>query len=207
MTPDQFLHRCPALWHVAPAGAWENIAESGLRTAEQLLAAADLEEEERVALAETVRAEPVELKVDGHVVMLRDQAPLLRGDLVQHLEEGLEIGDWVRTLNRRTYLFADQAKMRTLLDKYIERDGAQDVLTLSPRRLLDVAQSSIELSAQNSGAVPRKTDPSKGRDTFVSITRFANKKPAEVTLVGGLTDLLPVVRVERHTAEGRTPLR
>ena len=46
----EFLERCPRLWHVAPAGAWEQIRRSGLRTAEQLILAADLDEALRSSL-------------------------------------------------------------------------------------------------------------------------------------------------------------
>lgn len=201
MTPDQFLARCKQIWHVAPAGAWASMATGGLRTAHQLIEAADLDENERQQLLTSPRSKETRLTVAGQPVLLRDQEPLLRADLHSLLEPGLTVSDWVRTLNQRVYLFTDPVAMRKMLDKYVERDGAQEVLTFSPRRLLDAARSEIALSAQNSGAVARRSDPYKGRDTFLSITRFPDRRPAEITVVNGLADLTGIVmRVERHEA-------
>lgn len=208
MTPEQFLSRCPSLWHVAPAGAWEPIESIGLLTAAQLIDAADLDDEARTALHGEIRPESVALHVDGHDVVLRDQSPLLRGDLAGALAPGFEISDWVKLLNRRVYLYTDRAVLRKALDAPLEAGVSLDVITFSPRRLLDQAKSQIELSARSTGTTIRKADPDKGRDTFVSISRFPDKKPAEVTIVDGLDDLSSVVRVERHDPDGtRTPLR
>lgn len=208
VNPEQFLHRCPALWHVAPAGAWATIRETGLRTAAQLIAASDLEPDERRAMEETPRPDAVTLQVDGAEVRLRDQAPLLKADLSAVLEPGISVADWVQLLNRRVYLFADRTAMDKLLTKYIELDGAQEVISFSPRRLLDTAPFQIELAAQNTGALARRSGQYKGRDTFLSISRSPDKRPAEVTIVDGLEDLASVVRVERYDADGtRTSLR
>ncbi len=207
VTPDQFLHRCPALWHVAPAGAWDTIRETGLLTAAQLIDAADLDDARRTELHGTPRGEAVTISVDGADVVLRDQAALLKADLGKVLEPGVSVSDWVQVLNRRAYLFADRAAMQKALDRYLALEGEQDVLIFSPRRLVEQEQARIELSAQNTAANSRRSDPSKGRDTFVSVTRFADRKPAEVTIVGGLSDLTPIVRAERHHADGtRTAL-
>jgi len=203
VTPDQFLARCPALWHVAPAGAWDRIRETGLRTAAQLIDAADVDERRRAELHEAPRAESVRLSVDGVEVVLRDQAPLLRADLAKALDPGFGVSEWIRELNRRVYLFADRAAMHKVLDKYVASEGAQDVIAFSPLRLLEQEQHQIELSAQSTSALARTTKATKGRDTFVSITRFLDRKPAEVTIVGGLSDLTPIVRAERHHADGR----
>lgn len=207
MTPDQFLARCPALWHVAPAGAWDIIRETGLLSAAQLIDGSDLDEAARTELHQTPRPEAVHLQVDGADVVLRDQGPLLRADLTKALKDDHTVESWVRLLNKRVYLFADRTAMQKVLDRYVEQDGAQDVLIFSPLRLVEQAQAQIELSAQNTGALARTSNAAKGKDTFLSITRFPNKKPAEVTIVGGLTDLTPVVRAERHHADGtRTAL-
>ena len=206
MTPDQFLIRCKQLWHVAPEGAWDSISQTGLRTAQQLIEAADLDDAARTELLTTPRPAPVTLTVDGRTAVLRDQEQLLRPDLTDRLAPGTSVGDWVSLLNRRVYLFTDKAAMTKAVAKLAERDGPQEVLTFSPLRLLDAVRSQIELSAQNAGAAARKSDPSKGKDTFVSITRAPDRKPAEVTIVDGLDDLAGIVmRVERHEL-GQAPV-
>jgi len=201
MTPDQFLNRCPSLWHVGPAGSWERIARTGFQTAQQLIRDADLDDVTRTTLFNQPRRDSVRLMVNGDEVVLRDQGPLFqRKDLSIILGDGLSVGDWVQILNQRIYLFTDQKALQTLLDKYVEHDGAQDVLTLSPSRLLRTAGPRIQLAAQNTGAVARKSGPQKGLDTFLPLSRFPDRKPAEVTVVNGLDDLSVVVRAERHEA-------
>ncbi|MCW2751255.1 MAG: hypothetical protein JWR83_2365 [Aeromicrobium sp.] len=171
-------------------------------SAAQLIEAADLDAERRAELHETPRRDPVSLRVNGVDVVLRDQAPLFKADLATVLEPGLTTADWVRLLNRRVYLFTDPAAMRKILEKYVASDGSQEVISFSPRRLLEADRMRIELSAKNTGAIARRSDPYKGRDTFVSVFRFPDRKPAEVTILDGLDDLDSVVRVERHSADG-----
>jgi hypothetical protein len=203
MTPEQFTSRCRSLWHIGPAGSWSRISELGFRTAEQLIRAADLDEEARARLLAEPRRAAVTLRVDGGEVVLRDQGRLFgRADLTTVLGDGLTVADWVGLLNRRVYFFTDGSAMRTLRDKYVQLDGAQDVLTLSPLRLLQAARSQLELSAQNTGAIARVKGPQKGRDTFLSLVRFPDRKPAEVTVVDGLDDLSVVVSAERHHRDG-----
>ena len=144
------------------------------------------------------------MTVGGDNVVLRDQGPLFaRKDLASILGDGLTVADWVQTLNRRVYLFTDESKMRTLLDKYLGVDGAQEVVTFSPRRVLDICRSRIELSAQNTGAIARTSGTQKQRDTFVSIGLFPDNRPAEITVVDGMDDLSAVAFVERHHRDGR----
>jgi len=202
--PDEFLDRCKSLWHVAPRGAWDSIKVSGLRTAEQLIVSADLDDAKRAELLASPRREPVALRVDGADVVLRDQGPLLkRNDLNTILGDGLEIADWIRLLNRRVYLFTTPAAMNRMLAKYVVRDGAQDVVVASPLRLLQAVRPRIELTDQNTGAIARRTGPQKHLDTFQRLSRFPNKTPAEVTVVDGISDLGVIVRAERRYADGR----
>jgi hypothetical protein len=204
MTPEQFLNRCKIVCHVAPAGAWERISTHGFRTAEQLITQADLGDEERQELLTAPRPEAVRLRVGEDDVVIRDQGPLLaRKDLKSILDQGLEVGDWIHLLNRRVYFFTDETAMKKLLDKYVERDGAQDVIWLSPLKFLEAAGSSIELTSQNTGAVARKTGPQKAADTYAPLWRFTDRKPAEATVVDGLDDLSPVFRAERCFQDGR----
>jgi hypothetical protein len=204
MTPEQFLSRCKVICHVGPAGVWEHIAKHGFRTAEQLILEADLDEEERQRLLSTPRRESVRLSVHGQDVILRDQGPLFaRKDLSSILGEGLEVGAWIHLLNQRTYFFTDQTAMQKLLDKYVQVDGAQDVIWLSPLKLLDAAGLRLELTSQNTGALARRSGAQKTADAFAPLWRFTDRKPAEATIVDGLDDLSPVFRAERCFGDGR----
>jgi hypothetical protein len=201
---DQFLQRCKHMWHVAPAGAWDSIAARGIRTAEQLIGAADLSDDERSVLLTQPRPTDVTLKVDGVAVVLRDQAPLLKHpDLPSIMEDGLSVAEWVALLNRRVYLFTTPAPMKALLAKYAELHGAQDRISFSPMRLSQVVAGQLELTTTNTGAIARTKGVQKRRGDFLPLSRVpGNVSPKEVTIVGGLDDLSAVTRVERHYPDG-----
>jgi hypothetical protein len=207
MTPEQFLNRCKIVCHIGPAGVWDQISKTGFRTAEQLILDADLTDDERQHLLSTPRRESVRLRVRGEDVILRDQGPLFaRKDLKSALDSGLDVSDRIHLLNQRVYFFTDETPMQKLLDKYVEADGAQDVIWLSPFKLIQVEGLRLELASQNTGAIARKTGPQKTAETFVPLFRFPDRKPAELTALGGLEDLSPVFRAERCFPDGRRSL-
>jgi hypothetical protein len=207
MTPEQFLDRCKVICHVGPAGVWEQITNHGFRTAEQLIMEADLTDEERQRLLSTPRREPALLNVNGEKVTLRDQSPIFaRKDLKAALDSGLDVSDWIRLLNQRVYFFADQTSMQKVLDKYVQADGAQDVVWLSPLKLVQTEGIRLQLSSTNTGAIARRSGPQKTTDTFVPLFQFPDRKPAEVTVLDGFDDLSPVFRAERYSPDGRRVL-
>jgi hypothetical protein len=174
MTPDQFKKWCPGLWHVAPAGAWEQIREQGFKTAAQLIVDAG--------------DDPA--------------APPARRRNVDDFGGDEAASKWVDHLNSRVYLFASRAPMDKMLAKYTAADGAQDVLILSTQRLLDAVRPAMQLSSQNSSAITRVPAPEKAAEMFVSLARFPDKRPAEVTVVDGFDAKGIVIRAERHYADG-----
>ena len=184
------------------AGAWDHISQHGFRTAEQLILAADLDDDARQVLLNEPRRDHVELKVDGHTVMLRDQGALFaRKNWTTLLGDDLTVADWVQMLNRRIYLFASTEPMNKMLDKYLPLDGAQDVITLSPGRVLDAARGKIEMASRGVASVS-KTGPQKSRTSFVSMWESPDRVPTEVTIVDGLTDISVVVYAVRHHKDG-----
>jgi hypothetical protein len=189
MTPDQFKKWGPGLWHVAPGGTWEIIREEGFKTAAQLqsvsVPAGDGE-------ADTV---VVETTQGSYVRKRRDPASYM-GD-----EEA--VNTWVSMLDSRVYLFANRIPMDKLLAKQLARDnGAQDILIISTQRLLDAVRPSIELSSQNSSAVARVPSAEKLAEMFLPLSRFPDKRPAEVTVLDGFDAKGIVIRAERHYADG-----
>lgn len=205
MTPDEFLHKCPSLWHVAAPDSWERIKEHGFRTAEQLIGDAELDDDERARLLREPRSEEVRLIIDGDEVVLRDQQSLFaRRDLRTLPADDDAVADWVRLLNKRSSFFTSADARDKMLDKYRARDGAQDLIVLSPMRVFEAAGPRIEISAQNTAAAQPGTGPQKRRTTFVRVGAYPNRKPAEVTVLNGLHVPTAIVRVERHFADGRT---
>ena len=96
--------------------------------------------------------------------------------------------------------------MRKLLDKYLQIDGGQDVIWLSPLKFMEAAGLRLELTSQNTGAIARQRGAQKAADTFAPLWRFTDRKPTEATILGGLDDLSPVFRAERHFRDGRRQL-
>jgi hypothetical protein len=187
MTPDQFKKWCPGLWHVAPGGTWEIIREHGFKTASQLQSVAVPAGDDDSVVIETTQG--------SYVRKRRDPATYM-GD-----EETTKA--WVSLLDARVYLFASRLPMDKLLAKQIARDGgAQDVLIISTQRLLDAVRPSIELSSQNSSAVARVPSAEKCADMFLPLSRFPDKRPAEVTVLDGFDAKGIVIRAERHYADG-----
>jgi len=203
MTPEQFLNRCKVICHVGPAGVWEQISTRGFRTAEQLILEADLSEEERQKLLSTPRPEPVRLSIQGKEVILRDQGQLFARKDMSSILDNDTVGDWIHLLNQRVYFFTDQTAMQKFLDKYVQIDGAQDVIWLSPLKLLESAGLGLELTSQNTGAIARASGTQKTADAFAPLWRFTDRKPLEATIVDGLDDLSPVFRAERCFEDGR----
>ncbi len=138
---------------------------------------------------------------------LRDQGPLFaRKDLKSVLDSGLDVSDSIHILNQRVYFFTDQTSMQKILDKYVLMDGAQDVVWLSPLKLLETEGVELELASQNTGAIARRSGPQKTAETFVPLFRFPDRRPAEVTAFGGFDDLTAVFRAERCFPDGSRTL-
>jgi hypothetical protein len=204
MTPEQFLNRCKVISHVGPVGVWDQVTKHGFRTAEQLILEGDLTEEERQRLLSEPRRESVRFSVHGEGVTLRDQGPLFaRRDMKSILDDGLDASDWIHLLNQRVYFFTDEASMRKFLDKYVQIDGAQDVIWLSPLKFLEASGLHLELTSQNTGAIARRSGAQKTVDTFAPLWRFTDRKPTEATILGGFDDLSAVFRAERCFRDGR----
>jgi len=135
--------------------------------------------------------------------VLRDQGRLFgRTDLSSILADDFSVADWVGLLNRRVYVFADRSALQKLLDKYVRRDGSQEVLTLSLRDSfgrLGRGSSSLGTTPAPFGA--RRASRS-GR-TCSCHSHAPDSEPAEVTVVDGLADVGVVVYAHRYFADGR----
>ena len=207
MTPEQFLARCKIVCHIGPAGVWEQISKTGFRTAEQLIVDADLTDEERQRLLSTPRRESVRLRVHGEDVTLRDQSSLFaRKDPKSATDGGPDLSDQIHLLNQRVYFFADQTPMQKFLDKAVEVDGPQDVIWLSPFKVIQLEEPRLELASQNTGAIARRSGTQKTADAFVPLFRFPDRKPTELTVFGGFDDLSAVFRAERCFPDGSRSL-
>ncbi len=198
--------RYPALWHCCFIGAWPGICAFGLHSVASLTELAAAPAPLRKHVVQELRTHPERLELpDGHHAVLRDQAPLRSRRLERHLKDIGE-ADWLALLNARVFLFNREPDVRRLLGAYKDKAEGQDVIKLKTAALLAACQGRVEVTTGNSGALPRTTGPSRGRDTFMPLATFpANEVGTikEVTVLGGI-DNVPALTssVIRHHSDG-----
>jgi hypothetical protein len=131
------------------------------------------------------RAEVGRLQLpNGTQAVLRDQHPLHARRLSSHLQD-LSLEQWLQLLNARVFLFTKEPHSQRLIKAYA--DQGQDMLKLKTASLLAAYEGQIEVSTRNSGALPRTSQPSRGRHTFVPLVDFPADQVAaiqEVTILG-----------------------
>ncbi len=194
----RFLHRYPVLWHAGRAGMWDDARRHGLCSVSALLDDFEIRGEARRPYESERRARPVLIEgPDGRHAWLRDQGPLALPKLAKLLDGGMNCEAWLRTLNRRVYLWCRRERLQQFLDAYPTLE--QDLLTISTERLLRRADVRVEVAPLNTGAT-RFVRGRRGPDTFRVIEAFdgAPHKVVEVTVLDRLDRLESVVeRVER----------
>ena len=187
------------LFHATAYGAWESIRETGLRTASKLLADAG-----RGPLP-GLREAAIGLDVEGTPAELRDQRALMRSRIEAHLD-GIGLDEWLEILDERVHLFARQKELTSLLTRY--QGEGQDLLVFDTARTLSAAGDRVEVATVVSAAPePWANCRCRGRDTFVPLTLFEGSVDdiEEVTIVGGMEDVVPLVsRVVRHHPDRTT---
>lgn len=182
-------------FHATSYGSWESIAESGLRTADQILEAPSV----RFREDDVVRPAPA-----GGTYRVRDQRLMARARVQDHLD-GIDLPQWLALLHRRAFFFVAQRDLLTHLARYQQSVG-QDVLVFDTARLAKAAAGRIEVSTVN----PSAPDafgfcPCRGPATFVPLGAFQAQPGdiVEVTVVDGLESVEGLVnRVVRYHPGG-----
>lgn len=187
------------VFHATAYGGWESIAESGLRTAAQVLG---VEAPTRPREDDVVRDAPA-----GGTYTVREQRLMARARIEDHLD-GLTLTEWLALLNRRSYFFAQQKDLTTHLGRYQQSVG-QDVLVFDTARLLGAARGRVEVTT----VAPTQPDGfgrcrCRGAETFVPLGGYRGG-PAEVvelTVLDGLESVEGLVgRVVRYHPGGAPP--
>ena len=185
------------LFHATAYEAWPSIAEFGLMTAADLAGA-----DPSIPSLDRLRERDLVVK-DG---VLRDQRPLIRANIEQHLS-GIDLVGWLAMLNQRVFFFAQQKSLTTLLARSVEA-GGQDVVVFDTRKLLAAAAGRVEVITDELAAPePWAHCPCRGPDTFVPLAGYRGD-PAdvfEVAVVGGIDDVAGLVtRVVRYHPDHTT---
>ncbi len=197
--PEELSERHPRLFHVTPRGAWDGIRQRGLLPTSRLLDLFEVAGEDRTRLERTRRPSAVALHhaVLGTVV-LNDQTPMTEAALAKCLDDGLTPADWLATLNRRVFFWADAGGLSRLANARANRARPFDVLVVDTLRLARAYAERIELSPINSGATLRKP-ARRGRATFTPLLalsyadwrrkRGQRDRILEVTVPDGVPDI------------------
>ena len=211
---EAFFENCPNLYHMAQPGSWPLIAQIGLLTTNQLLEKFEISDEKKSLLTSQRRPASVPIKHEkfGEAVV-RDQIPLLDTDLESCLLDGLTPLDWHKLLNERVFFWTSEERLYRLTGAGAYRNMEHDVLTLDSRSLFSKFNSRIELSPMNSGCT-RPWKHKRGKDTFLPINMYdydgwrkkrkKNDVIAEVTVIGGVSPILPYVKEVRRMKRNET---
>lgn len=185
------------LFHATAYEAWPSIAEAGLRTATQLVA-----DDPDARTLDRLRDYDVVLKS----ATLRDQKPMVRANIEQHLT-GTDLSGWLAMVNQRVFLYAQQKSLTTLLSRSVAA-GGQDVVVFDTRKLIHAAAGRVEVVTDELAAPePWAHCPCRGPETFVPIGTYRGD-PAdvyEVAVFDGIPDVTGLVtRVVRYHPDHTT---
>lgn len=195
-------------------GSWPLIEKFGLLTTNQLLDKFEISDDQKRLLTSQRRPESVQITHEeiGQAVV-RDQIPLLDTDLESCLIDGLTPLDWHKLLNERVFFWTSEERLHRLTGAGAYRDMEHDVLTVDARSLFSEFHSKIELSPMNSGCT-RPWRHKRGKDTFLPINTYdyeswrkkrkKNDVIAEVTVVDGVSPILPYVKKVRRMKKDET---
>jgi hypothetical protein len=157
---------------MAEEGSWPAIRAQGLLSTTALLDLYEVTGEKRRALEKTRRPRSVAISRDGLPnAVIRDQKPMTDAGLEKCLTDGVTPEEWYAILNKRTFFWLSQERLRGLLKARAYRDQTQTVLTLDTHSLLMAHRDCIVLSPINSGATLYKP-PSRGLNTFRPIADY-----------------------------------
>ncbi len=217
MRAEELAARHPRLFHLTAPGNLPGILRHGLLATSALLTLFEVADDGRAALEAAPRPDGVVLRhpVQGEAG-LTDNLPLSVAALTGCLDDGVTAADWLRLLNRRVFLWADEAGLGRLLDARLNRGRDRIVLVLDTLGVVRDHAERVELSAINSGATMRRP-ARRGLATFTPLAaapslgdwrrlRGGRDDVREVTVLGGIGDvsryLVEVRQVKARGAPG-----
>jgi hypothetical protein len=152
MDIDRLVALHPRLYHMTEAGAWESIRSLGLMSASATLDFFGIGGAERLRLESTQRSGKTRIITDQTPgVVLRDQRPMPRSQLLVALEDGMTPEAWYRTINSKVFFWVSHARLECLLNARSYRHEQHDVLTIDSAPLIRAYAEQIRLSPMNSG--------------------------------------------------------
>ena len=194
----------PRLYHMAEVNTWDSIRENGLLSTTALLDLFGVNGNVRTSIESEHRPESVEIRNDKYgIAVVRDQKPL-REKALRNCLVGLTPHEWYKLLNRKTFFWLTEARVRGLLSARAYRDRSHCVLTIDTAELLQRHSVRVRLSSINSGAVLYNPVP-RGVETFLPLSDYPfeerRKKRGIANAIAELTVDYSVPDIEAVTLE------
>jgi hypothetical protein len=211
MTTRATLPSC--VFHLAEAENWPSIQQHGLLSTSRLLAASGIEGTGALPSNGTHRLSRTVLP---NGIVIRDQKPI-PSEALRRCLVGMSPEEWYGMLNARVFFWLDHERLNR--QRLACGPHRQVVMVLDTARLLAQHRDRIELTAINTGNARRKP-ALRGRATFVpyrewlasgwtseatalgSSPRSRNHRPAELTVVDAVSDVMEFVTAVVELREG-----
>jgi len=183
---ERFSKRYPRLYHMAQAGSWRSVRAHGLLSTTALLDLFEIDGPERREIETQWRPEGVPISHPIHgTAVIRDQWPMPPQHLANGLD-GISPQQWYEFLNRRTFLWLSDQRLKRMLNAGPYRDATHDVLTLDTRAFVGEYMERIKVCPINSGFAM----PMFGKVTPRSFESFQTiEQRAGTGRLGGLAEL------------------
>lgn len=212
MSPEELAERHPCLYHLTDPKAVPGILRHGLLPTSCLLSLYEVASEDRSRIECERRPTSVRLTHPVHgQATITDNLPLSMTALLSCLDDQMTPVDWLRTLNRRVFFWADQQGLSRLLGARLNRNRERAVLVLDTLSVARRFSEHVELSPINSGATLRRA-ARRGLSTFVPMglhsydnwrrLRGGRDRVLEVTIVQGIPDVAEHLLDVRRVAGG-----
>lgn len=187
MTKDDLVRKYPVLFHMAEVGTWPSIQAHGLLSTSALLDLFQVGEPQRrlIESAWRPRSVPIQRQSLGAAV-IRDQKPMPE-DALQQCLVGMTPKQWYELINRKTFFWAQQKNLLSLLNAVAYRTRAHWVITVGTAELLDGHCQRVTLCSINSGST--YSGGRRGKDTFKTVEEYTLPSVVELAVDYSVPDI------------------
>ena len=151
MELDFFIKRYPRLYHMAERGTWSSIKSRGLLSTSAVLDQLDIKGTDRQKYETEHRPEKMTVAKGAISFVLRDQKPMPPERISKALIDGTSPQQWYQFLNRKVFMWAEEARLLKLLNARLYKNLEHDVLTINSAALIAKYKDHILVCRMNSG--------------------------------------------------------
>jgi len=194
MLESTLVERYPRLYHMAEDGSWPRILSYGLLSTAALLSLYGYKGSDRYKYESEWRPNKVPIGAPGLPgAVLRDQKPMPPETLAPCLTGGLSPREWYELINGKVFFWLDCEDLERFMDAKEYRNSPQLAIVLDTDRLLKQYSHKITLCGINSGSTMSEHPPSRGRETFRSISEYNSLYAKELCVESGISNILDMV--------------